>query len=653
MYDPVVPCWRGEAGTTYQKWRFDTGANPSAPEAWVNPYSPPSPSGTITLGNSEGAWWDSSPGYGTNRGIWDLSSAGTIALTIPNRSDAHLGAYKYVWVQVGQFIGATIYQNYAAVSIPGATYVGGQRLYTGYTSPFAGACMVDQTVWLVPTVPSSETITITANPTTGGAIDEVIVDTRCIDPLDPISPAGIHVVGTQSECSGLEFAAKGSYVWDIANATTGAGVGWDLLDVTGMLNVTATNKVDGVLDNGNKFTIKLVSPASGTASFTDSASNSWVIARASVSVDQFNASKFILDTADFWIAGTSLTKPTGTFSLALVDKALVLVYSPTPGLCTGHTVASFYIAGSGGSSCAVMTFTNSSGLASVQALVAINSIIQGKSWPGMNDDTNSVGSAIFAVGLNTKTDLAGSPQKVVLWSTKGTNGPATVNVIAIDTCGLGKSFDPVMTDMVVGAGGVVRQHFKGLLAAERYLQVFNGTPGLRRLEINLNGHLFVLDPLADGANVAGDLAAGMVEGDQNEVTLTGYGVAGARATVLITDMPGANSVTLAERAELAITPADGRVILSWPEHMTGWQLQTAGTPEATVWDGVLEAPVVEAGRWTVALPTSSTARFFRLAEAASGATASSGPPATGASLLNKVDTNSSKLIRRTYEGINW
>ena len=575
-----------------------------------------------------------------------------MVVTIPAASGGG-GSVRYIAIQITAAIQSGYYES-AVISVAGGTQIGSTattavevHLINGQP---ADTVTVFHSLWQVPGNTTVDTITITGASTGGNdsIVGGIVVDTRLMNVL---SPACTPTVGTESAAAGFTFVPGGSYVWDIANATTGEGIGWDMFNVTGILNITATNKHDGgVLSDVNKFTIKLVSPSGGTANFVDASSYSWVIARASGSVNQFIASKFLLDTSAFQNSG-SPTVPTGSFGLVLDGKELKLVYAPQS--CTARTEASFYIEPGVNGNQAVMTFQNASGLASVQALVAVNSTIHGRTWPGINDSTNSGGTDIGTVGLNAKTVLSGSPQKVVLWSTKSVAAPATVNVIAIDLCGLGKSFDPVMTDLVVGAGGAVRQHFKGLLAAERYLQVFNGTPGLRRLEINLNGHLFVLDPLADGAQVAGDLAAGMVEGDQNEVTLTGYGVAGARATVLITDMPGANSVSLAERAELALAQAAGQVVLSWPEHMTGWQLQTAETPAATVWDGVPQAPAVEAGRWTVALPTSSTARFFRLVEAAGGATASSGAAATGASLLNKVDTNSSKLIRRTYEGINW
>ena len=57
-----------------------------------------------------------------------------------------------------------------------------------------------------------------------------------------------------------------------------------------------------------------------------------------------------------------------------------------------------------------------------------------------------------------------------------------MNVITVDTCGRGTSFDPVITTLQITSGNQMEQRFAGLLSAERYLQVFNGTPGLRWLE---------------------------------------------------------------------------------------------------------------------------------------------------------------------------
>lgn len=114
--------------------------------------------------------------------------------------------------------------------------------------------------------------------------------------------------------------------------------------------------------------------------------------------------------------------------------------------------------------------------------------------------------------------------KVVLTATKvAPESSATVNVLALDNCGHGASFDPVITTLQVTSGNLAQQRFEGLPAAEPYLHVLNGTPGLQWLEVKCNGRLFRIDPLASGQNVAADLGSAMLAGDNNVVILTGFG----------------------------------------------------------------------------------------------------------------------------------
>jgi hypothetical protein len=172
-HDAVVPCWRGQEGATFQEWDFLTSANPASATAYVNPYASGSPQATVTLNDGYYATWEGS----TNVGWWGLLPSGTIAMTISNRPSAPAASCKYVWVQVAQYIGGVL-PNYCNVAIPGATYLGGQRVTSEVILPF-GSLVVDQTLWRLEPNPSSETVTVIA-PSTGALIDHVLIDTICI-----------------------------------------------------------------------------------------------------------------------------------------------------------------------------------------------------------------------------------------------------------------------------------------------------------------------------------------------------------------------------------------------------------------------------------------------------------------------------------------
>ena len=181
--DVIAPTWRGEGGTTYQEWRFDTGANPSAPEVATNPYGKPEASVVVGLFGS--GWIDQLEGMGTKTGYWDLGGAGTITLDIPNSPVAN--PYKDIWVQV------TYYEDISqapTVDIAGATRLGGETRLAEHVDT-GGDWFVDQSMWRIQPNPSSESIVLTSDPDWGGVIDQVVVDTRCSDAPGVPEPASI------------------------------------------------------------------------------------------------------------------------------------------------------------------------------------------------------------------------------------------------------------------------------------------------------------------------------------------------------------------------------------------------------------------------------------------------------------------------------
>jgi hypothetical protein len=441
---------------------------------------------------------------------------------------------------------------------------------------------------------------------------------------------------TQSVKSGpVTWAPGGTYAWEMSDATGIQGVGWTWLDILGDLTVTATNKPVGT---GQEFTIAI---SGAGLHFDNLATNSWVIATVSGAVNGFNANKFILTTGGFTPGLAS-----GTFSVVLRDKEVVLVFTPAPPACSATTSASSALEGA----VMVMTFINESGLGSVQALVKDNCTIVGREYNASGLATN-LGTPITGnIVLDARTTLLGDTKKVVLWASKDTAAPATVNVMSIDTCGRGKSFDPVITTLKVTAGNLVQQRFEGLLAAEHYLRVVNSTPGLRSLDVNLNGRHFHLD-LADGQEVSADLGGAMLEGLRNVVILTGSGEVGSSALVLITDTPTGNEVPLSENVRLALTHTAAGLQLSWPETLTDWQLQSSAAASGD-WSNVTTTPAAVDGQLTVAVPITGSAQFYRLHPA----TAAARPAATGSPTETEITLPGSSQpqpLTHRYDALLW
>jgi hypothetical protein len=97
------PCWRGQAGATFEQWAFSVSNNPAAVPAELVTNAYGVPSGTIVLGPFSAGFIESDTFLGCRQGIWDLGKLGTMTLAVPNAPGGSPGSYKYVRVQVTQF----------------------------------------------------------------------------------------------------------------------------------------------------------------------------------------------------------------------------------------------------------------------------------------------------------------------------------------------------------------------------------------------------------------------------------------------------------------------------------------------------------------------------------------------------------------------
>jgi subtilisin-like proprotein convertase family protein len=411
----------------------------------------------------------------------------------------------------------------------------------------------------------------------------------------------------------------------------GGTPGWNLRNVSGSLTLTATPS--------SKFTINLAtlngSAAGPAANFNPAYHYGWRIVDATAGLVAFNPWAFTVDT-------TGVTNSySGAFQVAAYGDSLYLDYDPACQAATlGHEIVAEQMH---------MYFTNTSGLKNMQGLVATNCTILGTCY--------NIADEVLATGLtvvtNARTDLPPGTTRLDLTATKIAAGDAWVNVMVKNFCDLAQQFDPVITRLEVTSGNWVQARFTGLLAAEHYLQVINGTPGLKWLEVNLNGQVFRIDPLADGQAVSGDLAAAMNEGQANVVVLSGGGPLGASAAVLITDRPLGELVQLPKVAALELKRAAGQVVISWSATETDWQLQSGYTLQGS-WLDVAVAPIVVDGRLTVALGSSHTAQFFRLWRGAAGVLSTpAGPTAVSARTVGNATQKAKYPITRTYDGISW
>jgi hypothetical protein len=134
---------------------------------------------------------------------------------------------------------------------------------------------------------------------------------------------------------------------------------------------------------------------------------------------------------------------------------------------------------------------------------------------------------------------SGTTGPVVVTATKIDQSlPSQVDLAVGDVEGNCTSCDPILTHILTGKGNGREQSFAHVDAAERFVTVTNGNPGLRNLEVLVNGRKFRLFKLKDGERRTLDVSRAMLPGDHNVLVLRGNGNAGSRADIIIWDGGG-------------------------------------------------------------------------------------------------------------------
>lgn len=193
------PCWRGQPNSTFQQWLFGVSNSLASIPAEVVSNSFSAPLASAALGTYALGWFDVNSVYGCRNGIWGLGGGGAMTFNIPNKSPVSASSYKYVQVQVTQYRDLGIYDANGNVSIVGATLVSQQETEIGPGGGLPGGrWVVAQTVWrLGPPSPNNETVVFAAAPR-GSLIDQVAIDTLC---LDFPCPANVSVQADPGACS--------------------------------------------------------------------------------------------------------------------------------------------------------------------------------------------------------------------------------------------------------------------------------------------------------------------------------------------------------------------------------------------------------------------------------------------------------------------
>ncbi len=114
--------------------------------------------------------------------------------------------------------------------------------------------------------------------------------------------------------------------------------------------------------------------------------------------------------------------------------------------------------------------------------------------------------------------------------------PSTVQLTATDVAGNKTTCDRVFALLQIRkAGKPVSQTYTGLPQAESKVRIANGSPGVKRVKLVVNGTRFKVWGLADGEVRFLDVSAAMRAGNANTITVTARGKRGGSVVVIISD----------------------------------------------------------------------------------------------------------------------
>ena len=241
-----------------------------------------------------------------------ISGAGTLALT----------GTAFNVASASSFAGSIAGSGNLVKNTAGTLTLSGTSNYSGTTSVAAGVLKVDGTL-----DSSGAAVTVTGTGTLAGANGNVN-RTVNLNSGGKISPGDDSTANTLNTAA-VNMAGGSTYTWNIFNATGSAGSGYDSLNISGALNINATG-----LTGDPKITIKVIAGAGGQAVSNWNpgvGGQSWTIATASGGVNNFDTSKFVLDTSDFSSSNGTGHNPPFNFQLQQSGNSIRIAYVPEPG----------------------------------------------------------------------------------------------------------------------------------------------------------------------------------------------------------------------------------------------------------------------------------------------------------------------------------
>jgi autotransporter-associated beta strand protein len=410
--------------------------------------------------------------------------------------------------------------------------------------------------------------------------------------VDLMPPGTIAVDSTNWNAGGL-------YVWKINQATSGQGTdpGWDFVNVSGVLTVSATAASPYIIQL-NSF--KLDHTAGLVADFNPSQSYSWTIATAAGGITGFDAGKFTIDTSGF-----SNFTGGGVFRLEQSGNSINLLFGPHAGAPSDTTLGYEVVGGNMN-----LYFTNLFGLSAVEGITTNNCTMTGVAYVAGYGATN-----IGRINRNEILSLPLGTTNLIITAVQVDHSKsATVNARVYDRSGNARQFDPVVAQLVIPSGGEIRQIYSGLLSAERYVLLINGNPGMASAKLIVNGRGFEIGVLSKGQKVFLDVGEAMIEGENNTIVFIGRGEPGAWADLVISDRLTGTTLPLISTVEppvMTVLRNGEQVEISWLGPANFFILESSDSLGAN-WEEVTAEQTELEGFTTVKTEAKGAIRIFRL-----------------------------------------
>jgi hypothetical protein len=287
--------------------------------------------GTIDVNNVTNGWsLGTSTAAGTDIGSGTMNVNGTALLKVNNTfalaqntaagTGVPIGSLNVNGgtVQAANIVGgagvSTINLTRGTIDLaPGFALVPGSIL--NLSSLNIGAVSVPDPAVLLDAAAISTTNTITIAPN-GALVGNTVLTDRSLVVNGTLSPG--DGVGAMTNNGAVIFGASGHLTVELNDAAAGPGVGWDFLQVSGGINVQASS--------GSPFAIDLVTldsdEAGQAANFNNAVNYQWPIASTTGAVTNFDATRFVINTAQF-----QNDTGGGSFSLRTNGNTLLLCFT--------------------------------------------------------------------------------------------------------------------------------------------------------------------------------------------------------------------------------------------------------------------------------------------------------------------------------------